>query len=353
MAPIRFILALSSLAIFAAIFGASPVNALAVDSHHVQRHVHDSIAKEKRGQPSRCKPRPSSTSLSTASSLTHSSSSSAWTPPPSSSSWKASSSSVAHPASSSSPPSSGSSSSGGIGKLGIAWANGADTRLNLLKNQRSKFLYTWSPDIPELALTLGFTPVPQLWGWNQVSDFQSKVKAGYANYVLGMNEPNQVGQSDMSAQSGAQLWSQYIQPLKNEGYQLGSPATTSAPDGMTWMQDFFSACHGCTVDFMAVHFYDDTFAKLQAYLELWHNTFQLPIWVTEFACQNFNGGPQPSSAEIWAFYTQAIAYMDSMPWVHVYFPFGFMEQLSNVNPADGLFSGNSLSALGWLLLNGH
>lgn len=27
-----------------------------------------------------------------------------------------------------------------------------------------------------------------LWGYDQISDFQNLVVAGYANYVLGMNE---------------------------------------------------------------------------------------------------------------------------------------------------------------------
>lgn len=73
---------------------------------------------------------------------------------------------------------------------------------------------------------------------------------------------------------------------------------------------------------MALHWYDTTFAKFQAYLELWHSTFNLPIWVTEYACQNFNGGAQPSNDEIWAFYQQATSYMESTDWVHVYMPFG-------------------------------
>lgn len=42
--------------------------------------------------------------------------------------------------------------------------------------------------MPTGAAELGFTLMPMLWGWNQVSEFQSTVVAGYANYVLGMNE---------------------------------------------------------------------------------------------------------------------------------------------------------------------
>lgn len=42
--------------------------------------------------------------------------------------------------------------------------------------------------MPDGAAEMGFTLMPMLWGYNQVSDFQSKVVAGYANIVLGMNE---------------------------------------------------------------------------------------------------------------------------------------------------------------------
>ena len=34
----------------------------------------------------------------------------------------------------------------------------------------------------------GLTPVPMLWGYDQISDFQNLVVKGYANHVLGMNE---------------------------------------------------------------------------------------------------------------------------------------------------------------------
>lgn len=360
MAPVKFLLTLCSLAIFSATLGSTPVNAVSVGSQHANRHVaHDSIAKRKRSTSQKCKardgsssaPAPSSTPVSSSWSQPAASSWSSEAPSPSSS-YKPASSSAAPPASSSPASSSGDGTTGGS-KLGIAWAMGGDTRLNLLKpNGGQRFIYTWTPDIPTLATNLGFTPVPQLWGDNQVDDFKKKVVKGYASYALGPNEPNQAGQSDMTPEHGAYLWTTYLEPLRSQGYKLGSPATTSAPDGLVWVQNMLKACNGgCTFDFMALHWYDTTFAKFQAYLELWHSTFNLPIWVTEYACQNFNGGAQPSNDEIWAFYQQATSYMESTDWVHVYMPFGFMDGMSNVNPADSLFSGNSLSALGWMVVN--
>lgn len=63
--------------------------------------------------------------------------------------------------------------------------------------------------------------------------------------------PNQVGQSDMSAQDGAALWISTIEPLRAKGCKLVSPATTSAPSGKQWIKDMLTACNGgCTVSFI-------------------------------------------------------------------------------------------------------
>ena len=50
--------------------------------------------------------------------------------------------------------------------------------------------YNWGPDIPSNCGELGLTCIPMLWSnaGDKVSAFQSVVKAGYANYVLGFNE---------------------------------------------------------------------------------------------------------------------------------------------------------------------
>ena len=39
------------------------------------------------------------------------------------------------------------------------------------------------------------------------------------------------------------------------------------------------------MDFMSLHWYGTKANELIAYIELWHNTFGIPIMLTEFACQ--------------------------------------------------------------------
>lgn len=102
------------------------------------------------------------------------------------------------------------------------------------------------------------------------------------------------------------MWKAYLEPLKSQGLQLGTPAPSSAPSGKTWLQQFLSICGDeCNPDFVAlrqyqmmlgyirrferliliVDWYDVNATVFQEYVEDFHNTFGLPIWVTEWDCQ--------------------------------------------------------------------
>jgi Glycosyl hydrolase catalytic core len=173
-------------------------NALSIDTsaHHLARH-HQHIAARfppaakvaKRASVSaRCKKRnssstavPSSTSVASVAAATTSTPASA-------------------PSPSQAPP-----SSGGSGKVGLAWAYGDDPSLaNFITSKVSAFvvffslfssfslyfflssIYSWTPTGPQN--THGLQYAPMLWGTNQLGTFESTVKAGYANIVLGFNE---------------------------------------------------------------------------------------------------------------------------------------------------------------------
>ena len=53
--------------------------------------------------------------------------------------------------------------------------------------------------------------------------------------------PDISSQSNIDAGYAAQLWQEYMNPLKNEGYTLLSPATAT---GTKWMTQFNDACNG-------------------------------------------------------------------------------------------------------------
>ncbi|KAG2751484.1 glycoside hydrolase family 128 protein [Suillus brevipes Sb2] len=352
------VLALASVALLALQSGPTSVNALTTNRAHVARYVagHEAVAVAKRKRDTSsgtCKPKPTaSASMSSSSygdgsaSLTSTygdsgtptsywSSSTAvavpYTPAPSSSSTSTYS---ATPTPASTPASSGSSSGK---KWGLAWPNGDTSYLSTFAARPNVgFLYTWSPYLPKDLY--GLQGIPMLWGYDQVSDFQNLVVAGYANYVLGMNEPNEPSQSNMSPSDGVALWQQYINPLKDLGYKLISPACTNDQTGLDWMASFFQECSGCQIDAVAFHFYGTDAQAFISYATQLYNTYKLPIWVTEFADQSFSGGAQASQDEVYAFATTVANFVDSTSWFEVAFPFGVMSDLQGVNTANSLLS---------------
>ncbi|CAA7259519.1 unnamed protein product [Cyclocybe aegerita] len=347
------LIALSSLAILASSFGATPVNALSVDMspNHAARHLghHNLIAKKKRAESRRCKPRPSSSAVAAST-----------TPAPSTS--KPASTKAAAPATTTTKAASnnnnnnnsgnnnsgGGSSGGGGGKVGLAWPNGDANTLKNFKTAKVSAIYTWSPWKPAGSDALGLEFAPMLWGPKQISDFTRLVKPGYAHTVLGFNEPDHNGQANLDPGYAASLWKQYIQPLKNQGYSLISPAVTSAPAGKTWMRNFFNACTGCTFDAVAVHWYGTKADEFIAYVTDYHNTFGRDIWVTEFACQNFAGGAQCNAGQVVEFMNTVTGWMDNTSWVKKYFAFGVMHDMVGVNTLNQLMAPNGQpTELGW------
>lgn len=331
---------LSSVAVLICSLQATPVAALSVESHAARglhHRGHDALAKRKRSTKSkRCKPRPS------ASATTTEAPSSSPSAAPSSSSTKKKTSSAAAPTSSAS--SSGGSSSGGntlVGgssKAGLGWANGEQW---LSQWSGVSTIYTWAPECPSNAQSLGITCCPMLWGWDQVGQWQSDVMNTSPSCVMGPNEPEIAGQSNMDAGSGVSIWNQYVRPMKAKGATLISPATTSDPAGKQWMLDFFSACGGdCDVDIVAAHWYDVSGDALIAYLQDLHSTYNKPLWLTEFACQNYNGGAQCSEGDVWGFQAQVTAFMESTDYVLKYMPFGAMQNMQGVNTDNQLMNGD-------------
>jgi hypothetical protein len=227
------------------------------------------------------------------------------------------------------------------GKMCLPWPNGDDPNLKKFKTDKVGVLYTWNPRLPSQAKKLGFKAVPMLWGANQVADFERLVKPGYADTILGFNEPNLDSQSGLNPAEAAKLWKDHIQTKKKYGYRLISPATTSAPSGIDWLQDMLDECKGaCTFDAIAVHWYGTSADEFIAYVEKHHKKFNKPIWVTEFACQDFNRGAQCTKDQIFNFASKVTRFMDNTDYVEVYCPFGVQHDMVNVNPLNQLMKPN-------------
>ncbi|KDN47835.1 hypothetical protein RSAG8_03255, partial [Rhizoctonia solani AG-8 WAC10335] len=178
-------------------------------------------------------------------------------------------------------------------KAGLGWGGGGN--ISQFEGHEVSWYFTWSPQSWVAPPPAQLEFVPQLWGERDAQSFASVVNAT-------------------------------------------SIVTTSGRNGKKWMQDFFALCAGsCTVDFLALHWYGNVAEEFIAYLEDFHNTFQRPIWVTEYSCQNFVNGAQCTYEEIVQFLNITQTYMDQTPWVERYAWFGAMASLpNNVNQLTAL-----------------
>ncbi|KAI0320423.1 glycoside hydrolase, partial [Amylostereum chailletii] len=235
-------------------------------------------------------------------------------------------------------------------KAGLAWPNAQWIDINQYRyTGKVSWYYSWGPSSFDTDLEF----VPMFWGTKDIDQWQGSINQTVAerdvHAVLGFNEPQESSQSNISPQDGATLWKTYVEPLKSQGIRLGSPATSSAPSGKQWIQDWLAACAGgCSVDFIALHWYDVNATNFIAYLEDFHQTFGLNLWVTEWACQNFNNVQDQCSAEdIREFMNTTQSFMDHTDYVERYAWFGAMKTLPGVNEQDAIMDGSGkINALG-------
>ncbi|ESK92058.1 glycosyl hydrolase 53 domain-containing protein [Moniliophthora roreri MCA 2997] len=236
-------------------------------------------------------------------------------------------------------------------KAGLAWPGGDEALGQYLTTDKVSWYYSWSPQSGVKSTELEY--VPMLWGKNQVEEFNATINQTITNLnvkaILGFNEPQEKGQSNLTPQEGADLWRTYLEPLRSSrNVRLGSPAPSSAPSGKVWIQEFLEACNGgCTVDFIAMHYYDVNATDFIRYLNDYHDTFQRPLWITEWACQNFNPGNQCSYDDIVLFLNKTQSFMDETEWVERYSWFGALWDLQGVNKDNALMtSAGELTDLG-------
>ncbi|KAF8644421.1 hypothetical protein AX16_008481 [Volvariella volvacea WC 439] len=172
-------------------------------------------------------------------------------------------------------------------KRGLAFAE-PDTPFDIVRANQSNsvisWIYNWAQTPPDYIARSGIPFIPMQWGAGGAENFASAVRAQGARTVLGFNEPDFADQANISPTYAAQLWRQYIEPLKAQGVRLGAPAITNAPWGRPWLADFLAACTGCSIDFIPFHWYGEGIGSFYDYIWQMHGQFpNWPLWVTEFA----------------------------------------------------------------------
>jgi Glycosyl hydrolase catalytic core len=192
----------------------------------------------------------------------------------------------------------------------------------------ASWYYNWTLT-PASCTTPPF--VPMIWGHTGAEQTASGVakeiggivSAGYAT-VLGFNEPDNTGQSNLSVATAISLWPSF----NNPSLRIGSPATQGNATGVTWITSFMNQVNADTtgqlrVDFIATHWYgwnagscDANGASLEAYIrQIEAIPGNRPIWLTEWGCLNQSN---PTAAVVQAFFSGAITMLAKHPRVERY-----------------------------------
>jgi hypothetical protein len=157
--------------------------------------------------------------------------------------------------------------------------------------------YNWSPQtnsaVPaNYVAQYGMDFYPLLWNGNY--DSQAIVAYLQANpgikYLLVINEPNLVSQSNLTPQQAATLWPGFEAIAASTGAKIVGPAMTwgtmtNYTDPVVWLDAFYAAYQAANnnrspqIDYLAFHWYD---YGLSAQLDR-VTKYGKPFWVTEFA----------------------------------------------------------------------
>lgn len=146
-----------------------------------------------------------------------------------------------------------------------------------------------------------------------------KIGAGSkrGNFILGYNEPDHPKQDDISVEEGLANWPQVVA----RGKFVVSPVMARDPVNGEWLPKFMKAKP--KVDAIAVHWYKGASArKFIADMEAIHQKYDLPLWITEFACQTSESSKtEPkefSQTEVNQFISEVLRWMEKTSWVQRY-----------------------------------
>jgi len=208
--------------------------------------------------------------------------------------------------------------SSSAGKRGVAY-NDASLTTPFLNSPHVSWGYNWGQTASGLSSQFNF--VPMLWGTGSTftSSWAATVSAAAAQgvtHLMSFNEPDLSSQANLSPQDAAAAYKTYMQPYAGQ-FKLGAPAVTNGGGamGLNWLDAFMKACTGCTIDFVAVHWYDSP--SNTAYFEQHVTNASTvaggkPVWVTEF------GATSGSNSDISTFLQTVMPWMDSQSFVERY-----------------------------------
>ncbi len=170
-----------------------------------------------------------------------------------------------------------------------------------------------------------------------------------AKYLLGFNEPNFGSQANLTPAQAAAIWPQVEQFAAQHDLAIVSPAVNycgspcNVQNPFDWLDQFFAACPGCKVDYIAAHWYACTPSALSSYLSTFESKYTQPIWLTEFACTDGSGAAE-AEADQATYMEAALALLEADPRVFRYS--WFTGRSTGGSPWDLLGADGVLSTLG-------
>ncbi|MGK0234612.1 MAG: hypothetical protein ACI9EK_001138 [Psychroserpens sp.] len=210
-----------------------------------------------------------------------------------------------------------------LNKKGVAFTNRGKAWSHKTSELGAHWMYSWGTTMAE-EIPENVEFVPMFWGKSSPSDIniayvKKLIDEGKVKYVLGFNEPDGASQANMSVDQAIALWPK----LEALGVPLGSPATVSPTNA--WMREFMQKADalGLRVDFIAVHSYGGpNVLSFINNLKVAHETYNRPIWITEFAVADWNAATPEANrysvATVTEFMQDALAALNDIEWVHRY-----------------------------------
>ncbi len=180
------------------------------------------------------------------------------------------------------------------------------------------------------------------------------IVAGYSDVdtLLFLNEPERQDQSNVSVAEAVSLWPQVEAALPN--HRLVSPAVSDNQVGRAWLNDFMTQANANDfgVDAVAFHWYGSDNPNNPAgaannflnRVESYHNTYNLPVWITEFAMHDWAGNFTTAAMEEAnrQFLEIVIPELEARDYVEAYSFYQWFDdaRLINGNPATPTSIGN-------------
>ncbi|EFA78343.1 hypothetical protein PPL_08994 [Heterostelium album PN500] len=172
-------------------------------------------------------------------------------------------------------------------KKGVTY--GADNRsqsiiCNDLASFNVSWYYNWGKQPSCQAGVQGVEYDPMVWGKANLP--VGNIAPG--NWIMGFNEPNFIGQADLSPSAAAALWPQIQQTGRKNVLaglaDCGGVGGNCKYNTVQWAVDFLGNCTNCQVDAIAVHQYYCSASDVMTKINRLYQATKKPIWLSEFAC---------------------------------------------------------------------